>query len=365
MRILLLRRICLRARTLPPRSIGCGATKTLLYSPLLSARQHTGPADHVGDSLDLSRRAAETKADVIVFCGVRFMAEVAKILSPERKVLLPDAEAVAHWRNPVSLRIFANSESRTPITLRLRISTAQRKLRRCPTSSSRHRTRSQSFRQFPERQPILFAPDRNLGGYINRKTHRNMTLWPGSCVCPRGILRIGPRTTERRKPEALVVAHPEMPGEYSEFCGPHRSTRSLLDFATKTSADTIIVVTESNLIHQMMKAAPQKKFIAVPVRREAAPATLRALSFHGHEHHGKALPVPHQRSAPCRDARMAYAGSAETAGAHVGMSQPKTRTGTAECAETAERKKFQTTLHESSGWISRPMQIANERGPND
>lgn len=221
-------------------------------------------ADHVGDSLDLSRRAAETRADVIVFCGVRFMAEVAKILSPERKVLLPDAEAgctLEESCKPEDFREFRESHPDHIALTYINCSAEVKALSDVIVTSS---NAEWIVRQFPDSQPILFAPDRNLGGYINRKTRRNMTLWPGSCVVHEEFSESALVQLKRENPEALVVAHPECPENILISADHIGSTRSLLDFATKTSADTIIVVTESNLIHQMMKAAPQKKFIAVP-----------------------------------------------------------------------------------------------------
>jgi quinolinate synthase len=221
-------------------------------------------ADYVGDSLDLSRKAAETEADVIVFCGVRFMAEVAKILSPTRTVVLPDAEAgctLEESCRPEDFRNFRELHADHMALTYINCSAEVKALSDVIVTSSNAES---IVRRLPESRRILFAPDRHLGSYINRKTGRDMTLWPGSCVVHEQFSESALVQLKCDHPQALVVAHPECPEHILAHADHVGSTRSLLDFATKASANEIIVATESNLIHQMLRASPRKRFIPVP-----------------------------------------------------------------------------------------------------
>ncbi len=221
-------------------------------------------ADYVGDSLDLSRKAAATTADVIVFCGVRFMAEVAKILSPTRTVLLPDADAgctLEESCQPEDFRAFRESHPDHVAVTYINCSAEVKALSDVIVTSS---NAEHIVRQIPRDRPILFAPDRHLGRYVIQKTGRDMTLWPGSCVVHAEISEAALKELKDTHPHALVVAHPECPENILAHADHIGSTRSLLDFSMKTDAREIIVATEANLIHQMAKAAPEKKFIPVP-----------------------------------------------------------------------------------------------------
>lgn len=221
-------------------------------------------ADYVGDSLDLSRRAAATTADVIVFCGVRFMAEVAKILSPGRTVLLPDADAgctLEEACRPDDFRAFRKSHPGHIAATYINSSAEVKALSDVIVTSSNAET---IVRQLPPDQPVLFAPDRHLGSYIKRKTGRDMTLWDGSCVVHAQFSGSALQRLKEEHPLAKIVAHPECPEQILGHADHIGSTRSLLDFASETSAQEIIVATEANLIHQMIKAAPGKKFFPVP-----------------------------------------------------------------------------------------------------
>jgi quinolinate synthase len=221
-------------------------------------------ADFVGDSLDLSRKAAETDAEVIVFCGVRFMAEVAKILSPTRLVLLPDADAGCTLEESCRPEDFRNFRELHPDHKALTYINCSAEVKALSDIIVTTSNAESIVRRLPENQPVLFAPDRHLGRYINSKTGRNMILWPGSCVVHEQFSESALVQLKRDHPQALVVAHPECPENILAHADHIGSTRSLLDFSTKASANEIIVATESNLIHQMMKASPHKKFIAVP-----------------------------------------------------------------------------------------------------
>lgn len=221
-------------------------------------------ADHVGDSLDLSRKAAATTADVIVFCGVRFMAEVAKILSPTRTVLLPDAQAgctLEEACRPEEFGSFRKSHPDHVAVTYINCSAEVKALSDVIVTSSNAES---IVRQLPRDQPILFAPDKHLGAYISRKTGREITLWPGSCLVHTQLSEPALVKLKERFPKAVLAAHPECPERILSHADHIGSTRSLLDFAVRTSAREIIVATEQNLIHQMKKASPEKAFYPVP-----------------------------------------------------------------------------------------------------
>jgi quinolinate synthase len=218
-------------------------------------------ADFVGDSLDLSRKAAETTADVIVFCGVRFMAEVAKILSPSRTVLLPDAEAgctLEESCQPDKFREFRENHPNHLAITYINCSAEVKGLSDIIVTSS---NAEHIVRQLPGDQQILFAPDRHLGAYINNKTGRNMALWPGSCMVHEQLSEPLLLELMAQNPHAVVAAHPECPEHILRHAHHIGSTRSILSFAVNTPAQEIIVATEPNLIHQMKAASPEKKFI--------------------------------------------------------------------------------------------------------
>jgi quinolinate synthase len=221
-------------------------------------------ADFVGDSLDLSRKAVQTDAEMIVFCGVRFMAEVAKILSPDRKVLLPDADAgctLEESCKPEDIREFRESHPDHQVVTYINCSAEVKAQSDVIVTSS---NAEWIVRQLPEDRPILFCPDRHLGRYVSEKTGRNMTLWPGSCVVHTQFSLTALSQLRADNPKALVVAHPECPEDILAYADHIGSTRSLLDFVIAASATEIIVATEPNLIHQMLKAAPHKKYFPVP-----------------------------------------------------------------------------------------------------
>jgi quinolinate synthase len=221
-------------------------------------------ADFVGDSLDLSRKAAETNADIIVFCGVRFMAEVAKILSPTRRVLLPDAEAGCTLEESCRPQDFRDFRELHPDHLALTYINCSAEVKALSDVIVTSSNAELIVKKSPEDQPILFAPDRNLGRYIQRRTGRDMVLWPGSCVVHEQFSESALVKLKADHPDAAVVAHPECPDNILKYADHVGSTRSLLDYSTRAATGEIIVATESNLIHQMLKASPRKKFFPVP-----------------------------------------------------------------------------------------------------
>ena len=221
-------------------------------------------ADFVGDSLDLSRKAAATDADVIVFCGVRFMAEVAKILSPQRTVLIPDANAGCSLEEscrPDTFRAFREKHPDHVAVTYINCSAEVKALSDVIVTSSNAEA---IIRQLPADQPILFAPDRHLGAYLQQKTGRKMTLWPGTCIVHEQFSERELVKLRSQHPAAKVAAHPECPEailKHADFVG---STSALLSYVLASEASEFIIGTEQNIIHQMRKGAPEKTFLPLP-----------------------------------------------------------------------------------------------------
>jgi len=221
-------------------------------------------ADFVGDSLDLSRKAAATDAEVIAFCGVRFMAETAKILSPEKIVILPDMDAGCSLEDSCPPDQFAAFRAAHPDHMALtyiNCSAAVKALSDIIVTSS---SAGVILDQIPSDQKIIFGPDRHLGGYLARKTGRDMLLWPGICIVHQAFSETALLKLKAEYPDAPVAAHPECPPHIVDHADLVGSTRAILDFALSSPAETILVATEPHIIHQMEKAAPQKRFIGVP-----------------------------------------------------------------------------------------------------
>nr|WP_156142945.1 quinolinate synthase NadA [Sphingomonas sp. Ant H11] len=221
-------------------------------------------ADFVGDSLDLSRKAAATDADVIAFCGVRFMAETAKILSPDKIVVLPDMDAGCSLEDSCPPDQFAAFRAAHPDHIALTYINCSTEVKALSdvivTSSSAEKILS----QIPLDQKIIFGPDKNLGGYLARKTGREMLLWPGVCIVHEAFSETELLKLQLQHPGAPVAAHPRMPPyilDHADYVG---STSGILAYADAMAGDTLIVATEPHIIHQMEKAAPLKNFIGAP-----------------------------------------------------------------------------------------------------
>ena len=221
-------------------------------------------ADYIGDSLGLSRQAAETDADVIVFAGVHFMAETAKILNPAKKVLLPDLNAGCSLADSCPADAFAAFRARHSdhvVISYINCTAAVKALSDiiCTSSNAEH-----LIRQIPEDQPVIFAPDRNLGRYLIKATGRQMVLWEGVCIVhetfsERKLLRL-----KVSHPDAKVLAHPECEEvvlRHADFIG---STSGIRRFAKESEYLRFIVATEEGILHQMRKDSPRKSFIAAP-----------------------------------------------------------------------------------------------------
>lgn len=221
-------------------------------------------ADFVGDSLDLSRKAAATDADVIAFCGVRFMAETAKILSPEKTVILPDMDAGCSLEDscpPDQFKAFREAHPDHIALTYINCSAAVKALSDIIVTSS---SAEAILDQIPRDQKIIFGPDRHLGGYLARRFDREMLLWPGICIVHQAFSETELLKLKAQYPGAPVAAHPECPPHIIDHSDMVGSTSAILKFATTSPADTILVATEPHIIHQMEKAAPDKTFIGVP-----------------------------------------------------------------------------------------------------
>ncbi|MFA7439476.1 MAG: quinolinate synthase NadA [Sphingomonadaceae bacterium] len=221
-------------------------------------------ADFVGDSLELSRKAAETDAEVIAFCGVRFMAEVAKILSPQKIVVLPDMAAGCSLEDSCPPDDFAAFRAAHPDHLSLTYINCSAAVKAhsdiIVTSSSAEKI----INSLPKDQKILFAPDKHLGAWLSRKTGRDMLLWDGVCIVHEAFSETELLKLKALHPDAPIAAHPECPAQildHADFVG---STSAILKFSLESPSQTIIVATEPHIIHQMQKAAPDKLFIGAP-----------------------------------------------------------------------------------------------------
>jgi quinolinate synthase len=221
-------------------------------------------ADFVGDSLDLSRKAAATDADVIAFCGVRFMAETAKILSPHKTVILPDMDAGCSLEDscpPDQFKAFREAHPDHIALTYINCSAEVKALSDIIVTSS---AAESIINQIPMDQKIIFGPDRHLGGYLNRRFGREMLLWPGICIVHQAFSETELLKLKAQHPGAPVAAHPECPPHIVDHADLVGSTKAILDFALSSPAQTIIVATEPHIIHQMEKAAPHKTFIGAP-----------------------------------------------------------------------------------------------------
>lgn len=221
-------------------------------------------ADFLGDSLQLSRAAAETDADVIVFCGVHFMAETAKILNPDKIVVLPDLDAgcsLADSCPPAALARFKELHPDHKVVSYINCSAGVKALSDVICTSSNAKAIVESF---PEGTPILFAPDRNLGAWLQKSTGREMLLWQGTCVVHETFSERKLLKLKEEHPGAHVVAHPECEDAILRHADHVGSTSSLLEYTQTADAPAFIVATEAGILHQMQKARPEAAFIPLP-----------------------------------------------------------------------------------------------------
>ena len=222
-------------------------------------------ADFVGDSLALAQVAAKTDADVIVMCGVHFMAETAKILCPDKKVLIPAPEAgcsLADSCKAADLAAWKAAHTDHMVVSYVNTSAAVKALTDVVVTSS---NALKIVEQLPEDKPILFGPDQNLGGYINRMTGRKMDLWNGGCHVHARFSEEALLALKAQYPNAKVLAHPECKQSMLQHADVIGSTQALLNYAKANPGCTsFLVVTESGILHEMQKACPEVEFIPVP-----------------------------------------------------------------------------------------------------
>ncbi|MGF1676489.1 MAG: quinolinate synthase NadA [Rivularia sp. (in: cyanobacteria)] len=221
-------------------------------------------ADFIGDSLQLSRAAANTNADVIVFAGVHFMAETAKILNPDKLVLLPDLDAGCSLADSCLPPEFAAFIAAHPEHLVISYINCTAEIKAMSDIICTSSNAVKIVQQIPEEQPIIFAPDRNLGRYVMQQTGRDLLLWQGSCIVHETFSEKKIVQLKIAHPQAEVIAHPECEItvlQHADFIG---STAALLKYCQQSSSDEFIVTTEPGIIHQMQKQAPHKQFIPAP-----------------------------------------------------------------------------------------------------
>ena len=221
-------------------------------------------ADFVGDSLALAQKAATTNADIIVMCGVHFMGETSKILCPDKKVLVPDLEATCSLAESCPADKFAEFVAQHPdhtVISYVNTTAATKAVTDIVVTSSNAREIVESL---PQDTPIIFGPDRNLGGYINSITGRNMLLWDGACHVHEKFSVEKILELKKQYPDAKVLVHPECKGAVVKLADKVGSTAALLKYSINDSSDIFIVATESGILHEMQKACPEKTFIPAP-----------------------------------------------------------------------------------------------------
>ncbi len=221
-------------------------------------------ADYIGDSLGLAQQAQSTTADIIVFAGVHFMAETAKILNPSKKVLLPDLKAgcsLSDSAPPALFKIFRDKYPEHLVISYINCSAGIKALSDIICTSSNAQKIVESL---PVDQPIIFAPDKNLGSYINKQTGRNMVLWNGACMVHEIFSLEKINRLKIRHPKAKVIAHPECEEAVLRIADFIGSTTQLLKYTEKSEVNEFIVVTETGILHQMQKNSPYKTFIPAP-----------------------------------------------------------------------------------------------------
>jgi quinolinate synthase len=221
-------------------------------------------ADYVGDSLGLAQRAAASDSEIIVFAGVHFMAETAKILNPGSKVLLPDLNAGCSLADSCPKDRFAEFKARYPDHMVISYINCTADIKTMSDVICTSGNAVQLVESFPRDQKIIFAPDKNLGGYINRVTGRDMVLWDGTCevhdvLSTEAVIRL-----KVENPDAKLIAHPECKAPVLELADYVGSTTAMLNFTMKDDARRYIVATETGILHQMQKNSPGKEFIIVP-----------------------------------------------------------------------------------------------------
>ncbi len=227
-------------------------------------------SDYIGDSLALAQKAQEATADIIVFCGVHFMAETAKILNPQCKVLLPDMEASCSLAESCKAEDFAKFKAEHPDHMVISYVNCSAEIKALSDLICTSGNAEKLVRSLPENQKIIFAPDRNLGGYINSVTGRQMLLWNGVCTVHDAMQAESVLQLKADNPDAPVIAHPECnPAllEVADFVG---STKAMLNFIKASSSKRFIVATETGILYEMKRENPDKEFITLRDNKSCA-----------------------------------------------------------------------------------------------
>ena len=227
-------------------------------------------ADYIGDSLGLSQEAAKTEADVIVFAGVHFMAETAKILSPQKRVLLPDLKAGCSLADSCPPHLFRKFKEKYPDHVVITYVNCTAELKALSDIVCTSTNAVQIVESLPKDTKIIFGPDKNLGAWVAKKTGRDLVLWNGACMVHEIFSREKIIKLKSRHPEAKFIAHPECEDAVLQMADYIGSTTGLLKYAIGSEAKEFIVATESGIIHQMEKACPDKTFIPAPPNNNCA-----------------------------------------------------------------------------------------------
>ena len=227
-------------------------------------------ADYLGDSLGLSQQAASTNADVIVFAGVHFMAETAKILNPDKLVLLPDLDAGCSLADSCPADAFAEFKADYPNHLVISYINCTAEIKAMSDIICTSSNAVKIVNQIPKDQPIIFAPDRNLGRYVMEQTGRELVLWQGSCIVHETFSEKKLIQLKIEHPDAEIIAHPECEPPVLRHASYIGSTTALLKYSQTSSSREFIVATEPGIIHQMQKQTPTKRFIPAPAMNNCA-----------------------------------------------------------------------------------------------
>jgi quinolinate synthase len=227
-------------------------------------------ADYIGDSLGLAQEAQKSKADIILFAGVHFMAETAKILNPSKKVLIPDLKAGCSLADSCPPAEFAAFKAKHPDHIVITYINCTAEIKALSDIICTSSNAVQIIESLPADQKIIFAPDKNLGAYINKKTGRNMVLWDGACMVHEIFSLEKLTKLKLLHPEAQIIAHPECEAKILEIADFVGSTTALLNYSKKSNSKEFIVVTETGILHQMEKASPDKTFIPAPPNNSCA-----------------------------------------------------------------------------------------------
>jgi len=227
-------------------------------------------ADYIGDSLQLAQKAQKTDADIIVFAGVHFMAETAKILNPNKKVLLPDLKAGCSLADSAPADLFKKFKEKHPGHIVISYINCSAEIKALSDIICTSSNAEKIVQSLPPDQPIIFAPDKNLGAYLVKKTGRDMVLWNGACMVHEIFSLEKITKLKTRHPRAKFIAHPECEEAVLKLADYIGSTTGLLKYTQQNDATEFIVATETGILHQMQKASPQKTFIPAPPNNSCA-----------------------------------------------------------------------------------------------